>query len=226
MVTNLARTDGWLSFATTFARSVRSYAGAMKQFIITFFLLPLFLISTLLASESSADSTYGSAVARKSKALCVALITATTGIAVYTTNLVNPDPSKPIFYLRSYFYRDRKELHVFLARGLGKRVMEFFNIRAELREAEPAAVFQEWDQKPDISEVLARWNEDSFRDNVLLDKTSTLDHASGFILLPRLLARFDFKLVADNTYDYVIYDVATDSTLQRGRLIVEKPIGS
>ena len=179
----------------------------MKQLLILSFIFPLLLATPVRAKPQQT----------KYKSICVAVLTATVGVGVYTTNIFNPSPDRPIFSLVDRLFRGKKSLHIFLAKGLGRTVLEYFDIQPNLLEEDEIVIQQEWNG-PTPPETIEQWDDDTFQRNLIFDSTSTRQKATGIMRLPGLLIRFEFAQT-DNGYEYVLTDLFTNAVLQSGQFV-------
>jgi hypothetical protein len=197
----------------------------MKKFLFTLGFLPLFTLTVLAPLDSayarSNDNSYEEK--KTASALCAAILTATTGVAVYTTNALHVNHNMPIFSLRSPLYRNRKELHVFLARGLGKRFADYFDIDLDLGESDVIAFSRPLEISTPLDDIEKKWDDETFRRSVVFSPQSTPETATGYLLLPGLTARFELHVIENKKVEYTIFDITKDDVLQRGTFTSENP---
>ena len=147
---------------------------------------------------------------------CTALLASTVTVAVYTTTIFGSQ-TMPIFKMTNPLYRDRKEMHIFLARALGKKVMEHFDIAMKVTETrEERAVGEPMTIEQKLMDALSKWDDESISRSIIISKSKDQNVSTGFLLLPGLIARFTATVIDETHVQYVIRDMASEVLMMKG----------
>lgn len=187
----------------------------MRKILIT-----LCLSLFLFGSNSSAEATVKeyragpfsqsrAQIAKKLKRValtgCTALLTTTTGVSVYTTTLLTTNNKPPIFSLTVPTYRNRKVLHVFMAKGLGKKFMEHFDLKLEDGDLIETVVEERIDYEKAFERARTSWDEDTLSRSIILTKSDIPNELTGFIMLPGFLSRFTADFSDESVIKFKVY---------------------